>query len=731
MTRYSGNHTAFRHFRSKYRDPTIPFVQQLEAADCGAAAICMVLRFYGKHLPLREVRDIVGSGRTGATAAGLVQAARTYGLRARGISIEADDVAQLPPATILYWEFRHFVVLEKVTSKGVTLLDPSSGRRVYSHTTFRRAFAGIALICEPSETFVRGDHADSRFSRIWRQVLSHRSLLARISIIAFVAQVFVAASPLLTGTLIDKVIPHADYSLFAVLAGAFLIFQMSAQIATFIRSHLLIYLRTWVEASMTLSFLDHLVQLPFPFFQRHTSGDLMVRLGINSTVKEVATSTALSAILDGVSSLVFLTVLIATKRSLALYVCALALAQILVLSYFKWRKKQILRKSLENQACSQTAQIELFAGMETLKAMGLEPSAAERWEALFVESLNLGVRGGRLDAAFSLCSGLLNSASSFIFLFYGALLVMRGDLTLGGMLAVAAMASAFLVPVGSLITALLQLQTIDVYLDKLNDVLETPVEQTSITSSFLAERPYPVSLTDVSFRYSRDDNFVLDGICITIPAGDKCALVGESGCGKSTIAKLAAGLYVPHMGSVSVAGRDIQSVNLRTYRRSLGFVSQESQLFSGSIRRNIALSDPDMALERVIRAAKIACIHDDIMNMPLAYDTPLSDRGMTLSGGQRQRIAIARAIAANPGLLVLDEATSHLDAVTEEHVNNNLQALHITSIIIAHRLTTITHCDQIIVIQRGRVAEQGTCHELLERGGPFSALYRAQILSPS
>jgi len=704
----------------------LPIVRQLAATDCGAAALATVLRYHGKEVTLDAIRSALNIGRGGVSAAALLRVGTSYGLRGRGVSVDTEAINALPTAAILFWEFRHFVVLERVGKHDVQIVDPSSGRRSVPLKRFQRSFTGVALLFEPSAAFERGGSKKARVAGLVRQVAAHRDLLGRIIAVSVFAQLLSLVMPLFTGILIDRVVPRKDYSMLAVLAAGYAVFQCFNVVTGFVRSHLFIHLRTEMESSFTLRFLDHLVSLPYSYFQQHTSGDLMVRLGSNNSIRDILTSSALSAFLDGTMASVYLVLLLLASPVLTGMVVLFAAMRFALLAVIRWRQRLFLAESLENQARSQTYLVEMLAGMETLKAMGIEHRAAESWANVFVDGLNISIRRGRLDALFNILLSGLGLVSNLSLTFYGAFLVLNDTFSLGMMMAFNALASGFLGPLNSLLSAGLQLQMLEVYLERLNDVMDTPAEQEPGCSSIARRLSGALSLEKVSFRYNLSEPLVLDCVSLSVGAGAKIAVVGRTGSGKSTMARLMAGLYHPTAGRLLYDGVDLASLDRASVRSQLGIVTQETQLFSGSIRRNIALSEPEMSLDRVVMAAKSACIHDEISAMPMGYETSLADRGMSLSGGQRQRLAIARAIASNPAVLLLDEATSHLDAVTEEQVNTNLSALQCTRVVIAHRLSTIRDADLIVVMDHGRIQELGR-HEILVRAnGPYAELIHAQ-----
>jgi ATP-binding cassette subfamily B protein len=715
---------AERHSRS------IPLVRQLAASDCGPAVLAMVLGYYDKEVSLETLKETIYAGRDGSSAASLLRAGRIHGLRGRGVRIETEELDSLPAGAILHWDFGHFVVFERIRGNHVQVLDPASGRRSIPMERFRKSFTGVALVFEPGESFVttcsHTRKTRNKISALLPQILEQRDVLVRVITASLFVQMLSAVLPLFTGILIDRVIPHQNYPLLLMLTLGFCLFQVFNTLASFVRAHLLIYLRTQLEASWTLRFLDHLIDLSYEFFQQHTSGDLMVRLGSYNTVREILTSTVLSAILDGSMAMIYFGLLVIVSVRLTVIVVLLAVARLALLWIMRWKQRQLVAETLQNQSRLQTYEVEMLSAIETLKAMGVEHKAAERWSHLFVDGLNISIRQSRLTAVFNAVLNLLATTTSLVVLFYASLLVLRGSLTLGTMIAFGALAGGLLGPLSNLVNGVVQLQTVEVYLERLQDVVSRKPEQDASTTLIAGRLKGAIALEDVSFRYASQGSLVVDNVSVQLEPGMRVAIVGRTGCGKSTLARLLAGLYVPISGRILFDGQDLRSLELRSVRAQLGIVTQETHLFSGSIRQNIALTDPQMSLEQVVRAAKIAGIHDEVMGMPMGYNTILADRGLSLSGGQRQRLAIARALARSPRVLILDEATSHLDAVTEDAICNNLRSLRCTQVVIAHRLSTVRNADLILVLEEGQLVEQGTHNSLLSRDNLYTTLVGAQ-----
>jgi ABC-type bacteriocin/lantibiotic exporter with double-glycine peptidase domain len=533
--------------------------------------------------------------------------------------------------------------------------------------------------------------------------------------------------PLLTKVVVDDILPFRMTGVVPTLGIGIVALFLAQTVAALLREWLLVHLRARIDIDMMLGFVDHLLSLPYGFFQQRSSGDLLARTSSNVLLREILSNQLLSTVMDCGLVMVYLVVLLWQSPSFGLVTLVVGAVQVLVLVVSTGPVGRLARRELAAFGKSQGYLGEALVGIATLKAAGAEERAFERWSNVFFEHLNISLRYSYASGSVTAVLSALPWLGQLLLLWAGAAQVLNGSMSLGTMVGLMALAGAFFAPLGSLVTSGQQFQLVGANLDRIRDVTEAEPEQSGAKLRDTRRLTGHVCLQGVSFAYAHGAPDVLRGVEVTVRPGERVAIVGHSGSGKSTLGKLLVGLYAPTEGSILYDGLPLHELDLREVRRQYGVVFQESTLFSGSIRSNIALSDPLMHLDRVIEAAKIAAIHDDIVAMPMGYDTFVSEGGSAVSGGQRQRLALARAIVHKPTILLLDEATSHLDVETEQRVAHNLRRLACTQIIIAHRLSTVRDADAILVLDDGAIVEQGRHEELIRRRGHYARLVRRQL----
>jgi ATP-binding cassette subfamily B protein len=717
--------------RLSFHDLQWPYGGAGDAVECGAACLAMVLSYYGRRTRVAECRAACEVGRDGVTARTIAAAAQRFGLRVKAFSAAPADFKYLALPAIVHWDFNHFVVVERWSPQQVEIVDPAVGRRRLTAAEFDAGFTGVLLTFEPGVHFERSSTAAAPAWRSYLQYLVRTpgawGLLAQILGASLILQVLGLALPTFTRVLVDQVLPLHSTNVMTILGFGIVIVVLMQLVTTYLRAALMIFLQARLDAQMMLGFFEHLLTLPFRFFQQRTRGDLLLRLGNTMLIRELLTSQAISAILDGALVLVYLTIVLVQAPIFGALVLGIGALQVALLLGTTRRTHDLTQRTLATQAESQGYLVEALTGIATLKASGAEERALDHWSNLFVNHLNIALQRSRLSASVDTGLTTLRAFAPLILLWVGALRVLAGAMSLGTMLALNALAMAALIPLASLVSNGQRLQVVGAHLDRIVDVLEAEPEQDLQAVRAAPQLTGRVELQHVSFRYTPDAPLVLRDISLTIEPGQTVALVGRTGSGKSTLAMLLLGLYTPTAGELRYDGVPLQELNYRTLRRQFGVVLQEPFLFSGSIRQNIAFNDPSLSLEQVMAAAQAAAIHDEIVRLPMGYETLVAEGGSALSGGQRQRLALARALAQQPTILVLDEATSHLDVVTERLVDQQVKRLACTRIVIAHRLSTIRHADLILVLDAGAIVECGSHEELLARSGHYAALVQHQL----
>ncbi|WP_037969416.1 peptidase domain-containing ABC transporter [Streptosporangium amethystogenes] len=726
----------------------VPVILQHSLVECGAACLAMILGSYGHHTSVRALAEEMGVGRDGVSALTLVRVARARGLTTRAFSLPAAHVPEIPLPAIAYWRARHFVVVERAARGWITIVDPGTGRLRLTREEFARDYSDVVFTFAPGPDFQRGHLGERRswWSRYVRFiVLRHRGILAALVLLSLVLQGLGLVLPAATESVVDRVLGRGEIDVLPLMGLAAAVAVIAHLVAGGLRTWALLVLRARADTALLDDLARRLLTLPFRFFAHRGSADLVSRITGAGLLRDILTGQLLSTLLDGTLAVGYLVAVTVRSPLIGAVLVVLTAAQFLVLLVTRHRIRDLVHREHEARNDAQGQLIEAVKGIETIKSSGAEPQVLERWTRLLNVQTQRTRRSGLAQGVQETALGALRFATPLALLWVGAWQVVDHRITPGALLGVLALASAALAPLASLTAGLRSLQTARTQAERLADIWETAPEPAPETgpdgtagdkgeapeSSAPAGRPGAgarsgIELRAVGFRYAPESPWIVRGIDLCVAPGQKVALVGRSGSGKTTLARLLLGLFPPVEGELLHDGVPASRLNPGRLRRRFGVVTQEPTLFTGSIADNIALGSPAASLKEVEEAARLACVHDDVIAMPLGYHTLLTEGG-GLSGGQRQRVALARAILARPRILLLDEATSHLDTDTEAALSANLDTLPQTRIVIAHRLSTVRDADLILVLDGGRIAESGTHDALVHLGGRYASLVRAQL----
>ncbi|MEU8434941.1 peptidase domain-containing ABC transporter [Streptomyces sp. NPDC029216] len=704
----------------------LPVCFQTQVSDCGPAALVTVLRHHGVDVSLDEVRARADSGRNGASARTLLEIAREYGVRGRGVRADLDALARLRPGAILFWNFNHFVVLEGAGKEYVDVVDPAYGRRRLGRASVAESFTGVALEFDPplegTSAPARGAGAVGGPWRRLRRFLPGRRELGLLLAASTGLMAFELALPLTAGFLVERVVPDGSaatlWGAAGLLAGLGVLFFL-LQLA---RSFLVARRQAVVEKRLTLGIVGHMADLPYDFFTVRNPGDLAMRARASNVLVQVLSLTAVSAVLDSVLIVAYLVAMFLTNPLLAALVTALVAVQAGILALTWRRQTELSQEVLERQTKAQEELVEMLESIASLKSSGLAGRAAERWSHTLVHEVNKRLSARRSLALFASLSRTVRFGAPLCVLLAGIWLVLSGRSPLGEAMGFMTLTIALFVPLAGVFDAGSQLAAVRPTLARLDDVLRAAPEPRGVLAGTGVAEPGRISVKEVSFRYPGAPRPTLSDVGLDVRPGQFVAVVGRSGSGKSTLGMLLAGLYSPTGGTITVDGVPLEELDRPTYRRRIGYVNQNAHLFGGSIRENILLGTEDIGDTDLIKAVQLAQIHAEIEAMPMGYNTLVAPGGHGMSGGQRQRIVLARALAKQPKLVILDEATSALDPALEESIMRGLLAAGITVVVIAHRLTVLDEADQVIVMRDGRIVEAGAPAALKETGKEYPCL---------
>ena len=709
------------------------WVEQAEEMDCGAACLAMLCRHYGINMTLGKLRELANVTAQGATLDSLARAGEALGFGTRGVQCTYDALLGFELPFIVHWEGYHYVVVYGVSREQVWVADPAVGFRKMSVEQFERGWSGTCLVFTPGQQMVHMEAARSPWLRFVGYLQPFRKILLHLFLATFVIQMLGIVPPIIIQNILDGVLVHQNIGLLHLLILGLVIATAFSQIMTTVRAYLSNYMVRNLDFSMMAQFFKHTMSLPYSFFAKRKTGDILARFSENQTIRAFLTESTVTTLLNLLMVFIYFTILFFYNVKLTLLLIAFVIPIIALTVVATPRVKDYAREVFAASTDAQSFLMEALGGIETIKGMGSERPVRLKWEKKYVKALDMQYRAQSFNILVGLASQLLNAATTIVILWVGATLVLSRELTIGQLMAFNALMASVLGPLMGLVGLWSRMADATVAMERLGDVLDIEPEQKPADLAsrvVLPDLQGELKLDRMYFRYGAEDApYVLEDISIDIKPGELVAIVGRSGSGKTTLAKLLVGFYPPSEGKIFVDGYDMAVIDKDYYRAQVGYVMQTNLLFSGTIAENIASGDDSPDRRRIEEVAKMADAHAFISKMPLGYEQVVGERGLGLSGGQVQRLCIARALYHDPRLLVFDEATSALDTQSESNIMANMEAILAgrTAVIIAHRLSTIMRADKIVVLYEGKVVEQGRHEELLARRGMYFELVQKQL----
>jgi ATP-binding cassette subfamily B protein len=710
-----------------------PVLFQQNAMDCGSTCIAMVALHYGQRLDLNRVRQLANVGVGGTSLYALAQAAEELGFTTRGISATYEGLLKSKLPLICFWRNEHFVVLFKAGEKLAIVGDPAEGLLRLTPEDFSKSFSDVALELTPTQKLGSAAKATTILNRLFAFLVPYKWEVIHVFSATLLYQTLMLIIPLFTQVIVDKVVVHQSLPLLNTMTLGMAIFAIFETIVTFIRGYMQAYLAIRLDQSLIIQFFRHLLSLPFKFFEDRTIGDVITRFGENAKIREFLAGSSITVLLDVLVLLIYLVVIFAYNLGFGAAVLLYLAAFTVLVAVYTPILKHFGRKVFNRTAESQSFVIESIRSIQLVKGAAAEQRIRWKWELLLAEQLEARFKELLANNTVQALSRMLQLSGQILILYLGAHLVVEGKLTIGQLMALNMMFGMIATPVMRIVEMWSGFQDVNVAMERLCDVLDHDPEEEPGTSRIRLESiKGHIQFQNVTFRYNNEaKSNALDNVSFEVQPGQLAAFVGRSGCGKTTILKMIQGLYKPNEGKIKIDGVDLAHVSLPMYRQQTGVVSQNEYLFRGTIRENLTFNKPTATMQELVEAATIAGIHRQIMNMPMGYDSVISEGGFNISGGERQRLAIARAILHKPSILLFDEATSALDTESERHIQESMELIraHHTMIVLAHRLSTIKDADIIFVVDHGRIVESGTYQTLLDARGLFYHLCKQQLSS--
>lgn len=681
--------------------PPMKIVMQSESSECGLACLAMVSAFHGLWLDLSDLRRRFCVSIKGATLATLMRHAEVLGLSGRPLRLELHELRDLRMPCILHWGMSHFVVLKGVSRHGAVILDPAVGELKLPFTAVSKHFTGVALELFPTTSFRPADERRHvRLHDLTGRVLGLRRSLVQVFLLALGLEVFALTAPLFNQFVVDEVVVTADRELLHVLAVGFGLLLMIQTAIALLRSWIVMRIAQDVRLQWTSSLFAHMVRLPADFFAKRHLGDVLSRFGSITAMQDTLTTAVITAVLDGLMAVLAIIVLLAYSLPLT----AVVIGSVTIYGLLRWISFQPFRDASQDHLVAAAKESSYF--LETLRAIvplklaGHESQRRARWQNLYSNALDREIRMQQFEILFTSATTFVSGIGTLLVLLVGARLVIDATMTVGMLMAFSSYAGTFVSRVNSLIGYMARIKMLGLHAERVADIALEPPEGDPEIETDIDRLAFRIELRNVSFRYAEGEAWILRNVSLTVEEGESIAIVGASGCGKTTLLKIILGLLEPTEGKVLLGGVPVAQIGWRAYRSRIAAVLQDDVLLSGSIFENIAMFDPHADANRVEACARVAAIHEEISKMPMGYQTLVGDMGTALSGGQKQRVLLARALYRQPKVLVLDEATSHLDAANEKAISCELAKMPVTRIVVAHRQETVVSMGRIVQLAR-------------------------------
>lgn len=684
----------------------LPVILQTESAECGLACLAMIAHYHGYLTDLWSLRQKYPISQKGATLHTLIKIAGQMKLSTRPLRLELNELNRLRTPCILHWDMNHFVVLKSVSKTKITILDPSAGQRLMTIQEASDHFTGIALeVWADSDFEKKEDKVNIRLSKLIGEIKGLYKSLGQILMLALVLEIFALTSPFFMQWVIDHAIVSADKDLLTTLVIGFGILMLLTQLTSLLQSWISMYISTTLNIQWKANVFHHLTHLPSQFFQKRHLGDIISRFGAIDSIQSTLTTTFLTVVLDGVMT-VFTLVLMFFYSPILAWV-AVGAMMIYGLLRFLWYTplKQATEEQIIHAAKQSTHFMETMRGIRAIKRFNKEDVRKSTWLTLFVNTINAGLYTQKLGLMFGFVNGIIFGLENLIIIYLGANLVIDGTFTVGILMAFIAYKNQFVGRVSNLIDKFIEVKMLNLHGERLADIVLEKTEKNDYLPPIEQKDKlvYDIQVNNLSFTYNDDEPYIIDNLSFYIKDKESVAVVGATGCGKSTLMSLLMGELMPKSGDIRIAGKIHHSMAELNARDIIACVGQDDTLFAGSLAENISFFDDKPDNEWVEKCAIMAGIHDEIMAMPMGYQTLVGDMGNILSGGQKQRIFIARALYRRPKILFLDEATSHLDVKKEHQINEMIKSLGITRVMIAHRPETIKSADWVLNLSENNI----------------------------